>query len=241
MHTLTTMGPLGALARAASTNAKSADSRSAFSRSITGSHHGRQATSFVGSRRWLIAIRLAPVRCTPPRRRLQSTVRDGRSPGSRVVAVSRLPGKFPVAPAWGSSLTVAGAAPALRRTRTGFPFHLPRGRTIADDAIRRGSRGQPVRPEVKPEQPLRALPIPNVASDRVRSHSMAALCPTASRPQMAGEQHRRSMDAEQQITHLAGRYRRAGISASRPRRPLHGASPGVPNPVTGDADTTRVH
>ena len=35
---------------------------------------------------------LAPVRCTPPRRRLQSTVRDGRSPGSRVAAISRLPG-----------------------------------------------------------------------------------------------------------------------------------------------------
>src|SRR4030095_4143760 len=112
--TLTTIGALGTLARAVSTNATSADSRSAFSRSITGSHHGRQATSFVGSRRWFIAIRLAPVPCTPPRRPLQRTVRDGRSPGSRVVAITRLPGEFPVAPAWGSSLTVAGAAPALR-------------------------------------------------------------------------------------------------------------------------------
>src|SRR6476620_4690889 len=92
MHTLTNVGPLGALARTASTNAKSAEFRSALRRSIAGSYYGRQATSFVGSRRWLIAIRLAPVRCTPPRRRLQSTVRDGRSPGSRVVAISRLPG-----------------------------------------------------------------------------------------------------------------------------------------------------
>jgi hypothetical protein len=37
-----------------------------------------------------------------------------------------------------------GGSAGVERTRTGFPFHLPRGRTIADDANRRGSRGQPV-------------------------------------------------------------------------------------------------
>ena len=71
MQTLTTMGPLGTLARVASTDAKSAEFRPAFSRSITGSLHGRQATSFVGSRRRLIAIGSlpsgAPRPTTPPK------------------------------------------------------------------------------------------------------------------------------------------------------------------------------
>jgi hypothetical protein len=37
-----------------------------------------------------------------------------------------------------------GGSAGIERTRTGFPFHLPRGRTITGDAIRRGSWGQPV-------------------------------------------------------------------------------------------------
>src|SRR6185369_1789414 len=151
MHTLTSVGPRDALARTVSANANSAGSRSAFSRSITGSHHGRQATSFVGSRRWLIAIRLAPVRCTPPRRRLQSTVRDGRSPGSRVVAISRLPGECPSGIGLGLVAYSCGGSAGVERTRTGFPFHLPRGRTIGGDAIRRGGWGQPV-PAAGPSQ-----------------------------------------------------------------------------------------
>jgi hypothetical protein len=43
-----------------------------------------------------------------------------------------------------------GGSAGVERTRTGFPFHLPRGRTIADDASRRGSRGQQVLPRGQP-------------------------------------------------------------------------------------------
>src|SRR5262249_44856887 len=108
MHTLTIAGPLGT-----ATEVESSDRKSASLLSISGSYQGRSATSFVGSRvTAVIAVTLASVRCTPPRR-LQSTVRDGRSPGLRVVAISRLPGTFPVALAWGSPLTVAGAAPEV--------------------------------------------------------------------------------------------------------------------------------
>ena len=151
VHTLTTTGPLGALARLASTNVRSsgacfssflASSLAAW-RSITGSHTAFAATSFVGSRRRLIAIRLAPVRCTPPRRRLQSTVRDGRSPGSRVVADQPPSREIPSGTGLGLVAYSCGGSAGIERTRTGFPFHLPRGRTIAGDASRRDRRGQP--------------------------------------------------------------------------------------------------
>src|SRR6476660_2793027 len=48
MHTLTNVGPLGALARTASTNAISAEFRSALSRSITGSYYGRRPRALLG-------------------------------------------------------------------------------------------------------------------------------------------------------------------------------------------------
>jgi len=81
------------------------------------------------------AVRLAPVRCTPPRRRLQSTVRDGRSPGSRVAAWSPPSRGIPSGTGEGSSLTVAGAAPALKTLAPAslFTFHAegPSLRTLA--------------------------------------------------------------------------------------------------------------
>ncbi len=77
-----------------------------------------------------------------PRDRLPSAAlhgASGRSPGSHVFVVNRLPASFD-AVAGGSGrfasihrnmLTVAGAAPGLRGvTRTGFPFHSRR-RTVA--------------------------------------------------------------------------------------------------------------
>src|SRR5262245_40634169 len=55
------------------------------------------------------------------------TTTDGRSPGLRVVAYRRLPRPAgPVAFGEGSPLTVAGAATALGRPRTAFPFDLPK-------------------------------------------------------------------------------------------------------------------
>jgi hypothetical protein len=56
------------------------------------------------------------------------TTTDGRSPGLRVVAISRLPRpEGPVAFGEGSPLTVAGAAAALREIpHTAFPFDLPK-------------------------------------------------------------------------------------------------------------------
>src|SRR5882672_871391 len=36
-----------------------------------------------------------------------------------------------------------GGSAGVENTRTGFPFHLPRGRTITGNASRRGRRGQP--------------------------------------------------------------------------------------------------
>src|ERR1700722_1523670 len=88
---------------------ESEDWSSALARSITGSWSGRYwPRALLGRAFGLIALKLAPVRCTPPRRRLQSTVRDGRSPGSRVAAVSRLPGNFPVAPARARRLQLRG-------------------------------------------------------------------------------------------------------------------------------------
>src|ERR1700733_1508052 len=88
---------------------ESEDWSSALARSITGSWSGRyRPRALLGRAFGLIALKLAPVRCTPPRRRLQSTVRDGRSPGSRVAAVSRLPGNFPVAPARARRLQLRG-------------------------------------------------------------------------------------------------------------------------------------
>src|SRR4051812_39617619 len=142
-QTLTTMGPLGTLARAASTNAKSAESRSAFSRSITGSHHGRQATSFVGSRRRLIAIGSLPSGAPRP---------DDASKAQFVMAGLLARGSLPSAafPGIPSGIGLGlvayscGGSAGIERTRTGFPFHLPRGRTIADVANRRGGWGQPL-------------------------------------------------------------------------------------------------
>ena len=108
VQTLTITGPSGKFACGGS-NLESEDSGSALSRSITGSSSGRlRPRALLGRAFGLIAVKLAPVRCTPPRRRLQSTVRDGRSPGSRVVAISRLPGNFPVAPARARRLQLRG-------------------------------------------------------------------------------------------------------------------------------------
>ena len=39
-----------------------------------------------------------------------------------------------------------GGSAGVERTRTGFPFHLPRGRTITNDANGRDGWGQPARP-----------------------------------------------------------------------------------------------
>ena len=152
VQTLTMTGPPGGFAEGLncrnSTSVESEESSSALSRSITGSHQGRRRPrALLGRARRLTAVELAPVRCTPPRRRLQSTVRDGRSPGSRVVAISRLPGNSQwhrrglVAYSCGGSAGVE--SPRFENVRTGFPFHLPRGRTIADDASWRLRRGQP--------------------------------------------------------------------------------------------------
>src|SRR5882757_6837469 len=59
-----------------------------------------------------------------PAGRSDSSVADGRSPGSRVIALgSRLPGNIPVAFGLGSSLTVAGTAADLGfLSRTAFPL-----------------------------------------------------------------------------------------------------------------------
>ena len=83
----------------------------------------------------------APVRCTPPRRRLQSTVRDGRSPGSRVAARSPPSREFPVAPA-GPAAYSCGAAPASEYHSHRFPFH--RGHAEGGHQLRRQSLGRHV-------------------------------------------------------------------------------------------------
>jgi hypothetical protein len=55
------------------------------------------------------------------------TTTDGRSPGSRVAALRRLPKlASSVAFGEGSPLTVAGAATALGKSRTVFPIDLPK-------------------------------------------------------------------------------------------------------------------
>jgi hypothetical protein len=59
--------------------------------------------------------------------------------------------------------------------------------------------------------------------------------------EVAAGPHRRSIDAIQQTTHLARRYRRTGVSARGAYRPLHGASSRVPHPVAGNAVAATMH
>src|SRR6478672_11239760 len=135
MHTLTNVGPLGALARTASTNATPAEFRSALSRSITRSYYGHRATSFVGSRRWLSPSGSLPSGAPRP---------DDASKAQFVMAGLLARGSLPSAafpgiPSGTGLGLVAyscGGSAGVERTRTGFPFHPPQGRTITDNAIR---------------------------------------------------------------------------------------------------------
>jgi hypothetical protein len=72
------------------------------------------------------------------------TTTDGRSPGSRVVAFSRLPRpEGPVACGEGSPLTVAGAATALRNILAPYSLLISRRRTVAITVISFGTGCQP--------------------------------------------------------------------------------------------------
>jgi hypothetical protein len=73
------------------------------------------------------------------------TTTDGRSPGSRVVAFSRLPRpEGPVACGEGSPLTVAGAAAALRNILAPHSLLISQRRTVAITLNLFEKRCQPV-------------------------------------------------------------------------------------------------
>ena len=73
------------------------------------------------------------------------TTTNGRSPDSRVVAISRLPRpEGPVAFGEGSPLTVAGTATALRETPAPHSLLISRRRTVATTLVLFEKRCQPV-------------------------------------------------------------------------------------------------
>src|ERR1700738_281723 len=108
VQTLTTTAPRDVDGAGPSAGSVVAGSSAEMLRSITGPDKdplaGRELC-------WValtaVAVELAPVGCTPPRR-LQSTIPDGRSPGSRVVAWSPPSREIPVASARARRLQLRG-------------------------------------------------------------------------------------------------------------------------------------
>src|SRR6185437_10084093 len=87
----------------------------------------------------------SPVLCTPPdvskaQIPMAGLLARGSLPDRRLPGITQWPRRRLVAYSCGGSAGVEGS---IESSRTGFPFHLPRGRTIGPDASGRALRGQP--------------------------------------------------------------------------------------------------